>query len=69
MTKRWRPKGRHLTKRRAKMKRIILLIGFCLVLTAGFVYAQDVPDLDIENSPSLGPSQAPVVIVEFLDYQ
>lgn len=51
------------------MKRAIWAICLCLILRAGFVACQGLPELDIENSPSLGPSDAPVVIVEFLDYQ
>jgi len=50
------------------MKRLLLIMS--LFVAASVCFAQEkryaVP---IDNSPSYGPSTAPVTIVEFLDFQ
>ena len=55
----------------ALMKRyfIKLLVAMCLLLTAAFVQAQEKRySLPFEDSPSFGPSDAAVTMIEFIDY-
>ncbi|MFN3739897.1 MAG: hypothetical protein ACK4TF_04400 [Thermodesulfovibrionales bacterium] len=41
-----------------------------LILISALLYAQEKRySLSVEGSPSYGPSDAPVTIIEFLDYQ
>jgi hypothetical protein len=46
------------------------LVAFLLLFTVGFASA-DVKrfQIPLENSPVIGPANAPVTIVEFIDYQ
>jgi hypothetical protein len=50
------------------IKRLLIFVfAFLLVGTA---YAEEkVTDIPIGNSPSMGPINAPVTIIEFLDFQ
>lgn len=50
------------------MKKIVLL--FALLFWASLAGAQEKRfDVPIGDSPSLGPADAPVIIIEFLDFQ
>lgn len=50
------------------MKRI--LICFFVLLLVGAAHAEEkVTDIPIGNSPSMGPADAPVTIIEFIDFQ
>lgn len=46
---------------------LILIATFFFLLT--FVTAGERYSIPLEGSPSIGPENAPLVIVEFLDYQ
>ncbi|MCE5194697.1 MAG: DsbA family protein [Nitrospiraceae bacterium] len=53
------------------MKVRILVLAVVMILSSViFSYADEKRySLPIENSPSYGPADAPVTIIEFLDYQ
>ena len=40
-----------------------------LLITASLASAGDRVTIPIENSPTLGPDNAPVTIIEFIDFQ
>lgn len=50
------------------MKKVIFLIA--LILVSSNSYADEKRyTVPLENSPSIGPENAPVTVIEFLDYQ
>lgn len=50
--------------------RLLILAIIILLSSVVFSYADEKRySLPIENSPSYGPADAPVTIIEFLDYQ
>ena len=51
--------------------RKISILAFCLVVLAstGAVAAEKRTSVPIGNSPSMGPENAPVTIIEFIDFQ
>lgn len=50
------------------MKKMILLVVFLLV--ASIPHAEETRfNVPLEDSPSYGPANAPVTIIEFLDFQ
>lgn len=53
------------------MKKSLMLLVMALALAfAGLANAaEERTDIPLDRSPSLGPGDAPVTIVEFLDYQ
>lgn len=50
------------------MKKIVFLLVFSLFCSPAFAEPKRFT-VPLENSPSLGPQDAPVTIVEFIDYQ
>jgi hypothetical protein len=50
----------------AKELNILLALFFLLTVSAAAENRYDIP---IEGSPSWGPEDAPVTIIEFIDYQ
>jgi hypothetical protein len=50
------------------MKKIVLVLLFSLLCTQAFAETKRFT-VPLENSPSLGPRDAPITIVEFIDYQ
>lgn len=51
------------------MKKTMVIV-FLLLFWSGFAYADTKRfQIPLENSPSIGPANAPVTIVEFIDYQ
>ncbi len=50
----------------AKALNIILALFFLLTVSAAAENRYDIP---IEGSPSWGPEDAPVMMIEFIDYQ
>lgn len=55
------------------MKRLILLLLVAALAVPAFAGAQGVEEkryqIPVENSPSIGPVDAPVTVIEFLDFQ
>ena len=52
------------------MKLRVILILCCILILPSISLAQEKRyDVPIGDSPSLGPADAPVTIVEFLDFQ
>ena len=51
------------------MKKIIVPFVLALVLFASPAAAAPGPDIPVGDSPSLGPANAPVTIIEFIDFQ
>jgi hypothetical protein len=51
------------------MKRVMAPAMFLLVLATGLYAGNARVDVPLDGSPSRGPENAEVVIVEFLDYQ
>lgn len=50
------------------MKKILL--GVFILLCFGMAHAEEKKiDIPIGNSPTLGPDDAPVTIIEFIDFQ
>ncbi len=50
------------------MKRVLLIMLFLLISSAGG--AQETrSSIPLDNSPSFGPADAPVTLVEFIDFQ
>ncbi|WP_459946461.1 hypothetical protein [Desulfocastanea catecholica] len=50
------------------MKKILL--GVCILLCFGMAHAEEKKiDIPIGDSPTLGPDDAPVTIIEFIDFQ
>lgn len=50
------------------LKRILLCIAF-LLLGIMAQAADQKTDIPIGNSPTMGPADAPVTIIEFIDFQ
>jgi protein-disulfide isomerase len=50
------------------MKKIVFIVVVGLLCTQAFAETKRFT-IPLENSPSLGPQDAPVTIVEFIDYQ
>jgi len=48
---------------------LLLLLLLPLLIAAPLGAAGDRVTIPLENSPSLGPENAPVTIVEFIDFQ
>lgn len=47
-----------------------LLICLCVLLLSGMAQAEEKKiDIPVGDSPILGPADAPVTIVEFIDFQ
>ncbi|EKD38361.1 MAG: hypothetical protein ACD_75C00763G0004 [uncultured bacterium] len=47
-----------------------LLICICALLLSGIAYGEEKrTEVPIGDSPSMGPADAPVTIVEFIDFQ
>jgi hypothetical protein len=46
-----------------------LLICVFVLLLFGIAHAEEKTDVPIGDSPSLGPTDAPVTIIEFVDFQ
>lgn len=55
---------------KAERKIFIFITVTAIILCAGLAYA-DIKryDVPLENSPSIGPEDAKITIIEFLDYQ
>ena len=51
------------------MKRLLSCVLFSLIVSAPAFAAQKRYEVPIGDSPQRGPANAPVTIVEFLDYQ
>ncbi len=51
------------------MKRFLSFFLFSLIVSVPAVAAQKRYEVPIGDSPQRGPANAPVTIVEFLDYQ
>ena len=55
------------------MKRLVLLAVIAVLALAVFARAQGTEEkryqIPLENSPSIGPVDAPVTMFEFLDFQ
>jgi hypothetical protein len=52
------------------MKKIMLLLCFIMVASVLHVHAAEKRfSVPIADSPALGPADAPVTIIEFLDFQ
>lgn len=52
-----------------KAKRIILLLCAVLLFTASGAAEEKRFTIPLGDSPSLGPAEAPVTIIEFIDFQ
>ena len=50
------------------LKKILSYI-FVLLLLAGTALAEERTEVPIGDSPSMGPTNAPVTIIEFIDFQ
>ena len=50
------------------LKRIMLCITFLLLCTVAQAEEQKV-DIPIGNSPTMGPADASITIIEFIDFQ
>ena len=55
------------------MKRMMWLLLIAVLAVPAFAGAQGVEEkryqIPLENSPSIGPADAPVTVFEFLDFQ
>lgn len=52
------------------MKNLFIFVILFLILTASVSFAEDKRyDVPVGDSPTLGPVDAPVTIIEFLDFQ
>ena len=55
------------------MKRLILLLLVAVLAVPAFAGAQGAEEkryqIPLENSPSIGPADAPVTMFEFIDFQ
>ncbi len=51
-----------------KMKRLLLILIVGLLAVTAFAETKRY-EIPVEGSPSIGPRNAPVTIVEFIDYQ
>ncbi len=51
----------------AMMKK--LLICLVVLLLSGIAHAEERTDVPVGDSPSMGPADAPVTIIEFIDFQ
>ena len=52
-----------------KMQRVALIVFIVVLFCPSVIAGTQRFNVPIEGSPSLGPDNAPVVMVEFLDYQ
>lgn len=58
-----------LRERNSPLKKIIFLISL-FIFVSSYSYADEKRyNVPIDNSPSYGPENAPVTIIEFLDFQ
>jgi hypothetical protein len=59
--------------RRTEMKRLTLLLLIAVLAAPAVAEAQGTEEkryqIPLENSPSIGPADAPVTVFEFLDFQ
>jgi hypothetical protein len=53
------------------VKRLLIIVCHWVILLSTYALAGEVHrfQIPLENSPVIGPSYAPITIVEFLDYQ
>lgn len=47
----------------------LFLILICLILVCPSFAAENKYNISVDNSPFIGPQNAPVTIIEFIDYQ
>jgi hypothetical protein len=50
-------------------KFLTIMMGLLLLVSAPVLAADKRTNIPIGNSPSLGPENAPVTIIEFIDFQ
>lgn len=51
------------------MRKSIISLAILLLVTALPAAAAQGPDIPVGDSPSFGPANAPVTIIEFIDFQ
>jgi len=49
--------------------RVLIIVSLVFFFLVSSIKGSERLDIPLENSPSFGPMDAPVTIVEFLDYQ
>ena len=51
------------------MRTLIVLVSLILVCVSAPALAASGPEIPMGDSPSFGPANAPVTIIEFIDFQ